>query len=83
MPRRRVWAREQISSRRVFATCLSWMADVLLGSCVFGVLDFPLPSQEGRILARAVAMLDAVSFRVLPAWPMGIADEVHASPISS
>jgi len=58
-------------SRRVFGTCLSWMTDVWLGYCVFVVLDFPLTS-EGRTLARAVAMSDAVSLRVVPAWPMGM-----------
>ena len=67
MPRRRVWAREQNLSRRVFATCLSWMTGVLLSPYVFGVLYFPLTSEEGRTLARAVAMSDAVSLRVVPA----------------
>ena len=72
MPRRRIWARAQSLSRRVFATCLSWMTDVMLGSCVFGILNFPLTSEEGRALARAVVMSDAVSVSVVPAWPMGI-----------
>ena len=67
MPRRRVWARAQSLSIRVFATCLSWMTDVLLGSCVFDILDFPLASDEGRTLAKAVAVSDAVSLRVVPA----------------
>ena len=34
MPRRRVWAREQNLSKRVLATCLSWMRAVLLVSFV-------------------------------------------------
>ncbi len=37
MPIRRVWAREQKLSRRVLATCLSWVRAVLLVSCVFNV----------------------------------------------
>ena len=71
MRKRRVWAREQNVSRRVFATCMSWMTDIVLGSCACGVLDFPLTS-EGRTLARAVAMSDVVSLRVVPVWPMGM-----------
>ena len=73
MPSRRVWARAQSLSMRVFATCLSWMTtDVFLGSCVFGILDFPFTSEEGRTLARAIAMPYAVSLRLVPAWPMGM-----------
>ena len=63
MPRRRVWAREQNLSRRVFATCLSCMTDVLLCSCVLGVLNFLLTSEEGRTLARAIATSDGVSLK--------------------
>ena len=37
MPRIRVWAREQNLSKRVLATCLSWVRAVLLISCVLMV----------------------------------------------
>jgi len=67
MPSRRVWAREQNLSRRVFATCLSWMRAVILVSFVLRIFVFPLASMEGRALARAVAMSASVSWRVVPA----------------
>ena len=49
-----------------------------------GVLDSPFTWEGGRTLARAVAISDAVSLRVVCAGVAdGDADEVHASPISS
>jgi hypothetical protein len=40
MPRRRVWAREQNLSRRIFAICLPWMRVVVFVSCgVYGEFD--------------------------------------------
>ena len=72
MPRRRVWAKEQNLSKRVLATCLSWVRAVLLVSLVLRFFYFPLMSMEGRALARAVAMASAVSWRLVPAWPMGM-----------
>jgi len=38
MPIRRVWAREQNLSKRVLATCLSWVRAILLVSCVLRIL---------------------------------------------
>ncbi len=72
MPRRRAWAKEQNFSRRAFATCLSWISGVLLGSCVLVLLNAQLASEKGRALATAIAMSDAVLLRVVPAWPMGM-----------
>ncbi len=72
MPIRRVWARAQSLSSKVFATCLSSMADVLLGSYVLELIDVTLALEEGRALARTVAMSVAVSLRVVPALPMGM-----------
>jgi len=72
MPRRRGWAREQILSRRVLTTCFSWVRAILLASCILRHFDFPLLSMEGRDLARAVAMSAAMSWRVVPAWPVGM-----------
>ncbi len=73
MPRRRDWARAHSLPKRVFANCLSWMTDVLVGSCVLDIIDFPyLMSWEGLILARAVTMTDTLSLRVVPALPMGM-----------
>ncbi len=72
IPRRRIWAREHYLSMRVFAACLSWMTDLLLGSCVLDLFDFTLTSEEERTLARAVAMSDAVPLWVVPKGPMGM-----------
>ena len=72
MPIRRVWAKEQNLAKRVLATCLSRVRAVLLVSCVLRFSYFPLLSMEGRNLVRAVAMSATVSWRVVPAWPMGM-----------
>ena len=70
MPRRRVCAKEQSLSRRVFAILLSWMRAFLFVSCVFWPLVARLGAVEGRALTRADEMSVAVSRRVVPAWPM-------------
>ena len=44
---------------------------VLLISRVLWPFRFLVAAMEGRTLASAVAMSDAVSLRVVPAWPMG------------
>jgi hypothetical protein len=72
IPRRRVCAKEQSLSRRVFAILFLWMRAVLFMSCVCLPFVVRLAAIEGRALARAVAMSVAVFWRVVPAWPMGI-----------
>ena len=51
MPRRRVWAREQNLSRRVFASRLSWVRAVLLVSCVLSFF-FPFVVDGGAGLGK-------------------------------
>jgi hypothetical protein len=45
---------------------------VLLISSVLWLFRFLVPAMEGRALANAIAMSEAVSLRVVPAWPMGM-----------
>ncbi len=70
MPKSLVWARVQSLSRRVFAVRVSSRRAVLLISGVLWLFRFLLAAIDGRTLANAVAMLAAVSLRVVPAWPM-------------
>ena len=82
MPRRRVWAREQILSRRVLATCLSWVRAVLLVSCVLRDF-FPFVVDERAGLGKGGR--DDIC-RVLEGFACvadGDADEVDVSPVPS
>ncbi len=72
MPRSFVWAREQSLSSRVFALHVSYRRAVLLFSGVLWPFCFLVAVIEGRTLASEVATADAVSLRVVPAWPMGM-----------
>ena len=84
MSKRRVCAKDQNLSRRVFAILLSWMRAILLMSCVFWPFVFRLMAVEGWTLASVVAMLVVVSWRVVPACPTVIqTSELESAPISS
>ena len=72
MPKSLVWAREQSFFSRVFAVRVPYRIAVLLISGVLWSFRFLMVAMEGRTLASAVAMLEAVSLRVMPAWPMGM-----------
>ena len=72
MPRSLVWAREQSLSSRVFAVRVSCRRAVLLISDVLWPFRFLVAAMEGRTWANAVVKSDAVSLRVVPAWPMGM-----------
>ncbi len=72
IPRSLVWAREHSLSSRVFAVRVSCRRAVLLISGVLWSFRFLVAAMEGRTLASAIAMSDAVSLRVEPAWPMGM-----------
>ena len=81
MPRRCVLAKEQNLSRRVLATCLSWVRAVLLVSCVLMIFffSFVVDGRPGlgeggrdvgcRVLEGCACVVD------------GDAHEVDASPI--
>jgi hypothetical protein len=72
MPRSLVWAREQSLLSRVIAVRVSCRRVVLIISGILWPLRFIVAAMEGRTLASAVAMSDAVSSRVVPTWPMGM-----------
>ena len=72
MPRSLVWAREQSLPNMVFTVRVSCRRSVLLISGVLWPFSFLVAVMEERTLASAVAMSDAVSLRVVPAWPMGM-----------
>ena len=72
MPRSLVCAREKSLSSRVFAVHVTCRRAVLLVAGVLWPFRFLVVAMEGRTLASAVAMSDAVSLRGLPAGPMGM-----------
>jgi hypothetical protein len=72
IPMSLVWAREQSLSSRVYAVRVWCRRTVLLISGVLWPFRFLVVAMEGRTLASAVAMSDAISLRVVPAWPMGM-----------
>jgi hypothetical protein len=66
------WARQQSLMSKVCAVRVSCRRAVLLISGLLWPFLFLVAAMEGRTLASAVAMSDAVSLRVIPAWPMGM-----------
>ena len=83
IPRKHVWKSDQYLSKMTLAIHFSWIRAVLLISCFLWPFHFRWTVVEGRTLARAVAILVIVSWRVMPAYVADRdANELDASPVS-